>query len=96
MAFISIHCPVCNRLHETLPRYKKAVCSKCIEKYKTKDREGNVKEFYNVDIFGGIKCLVDGETVEDYSCLVNNVRCRGEEGRFGGIVILSDGAVPER
>ena len=53
------NCPICYQKHNTLARYKNAVCNACLTSYGTRDRNGNNKEFYNIDIWGGIKCIIN-------------------------------------
>ena len=85
------NCPLCMKLHKTLPRYKLAICWDCIKGHGTKDKNGNDKIFYNIDIFGGLQAFCRGQTItDDFSCYVNGILCKAEEGRFGGIVILPD------
>ena len=80
-------CPICQKSHSTLARYPKSVCKTCLCTYKTKDEQGNIKNFYNIDMFGGIRAVVNGVDTTDYSCYVNNIECYGQVARFGGIVI---------
>ena len=87
------NCPICYQKHNTLARYKNAVCNACLTSYGTRDRNGNNKEFYNIDIWGGIKCIINEKEVDDFTCYVNNVKCSAQEARFGGIVILPDETV---
>ena len=83
-------CPICNQTHKTLARYKQSICETCLNFYGTKDINGTKKEFYNIDIWGGIKCLMNEKEIDDFSCYVNRVKCHAQEARFGGIVILHD------
>ena len=85
-------CPICNQDHITLARYKQAVCYKCLNTYGTRDQNGNKKEFYNIDIGGGIKCIMNEKEVQDFTCYVNNRKCNAHRSLwcFGGIVILHD------
>ena len=81
-------CPICNESHKTLIRYSNCVCNNCLNNYKTKDKEGNIKEFYNVDVCGGIYCICNKKNIDEFSCYVNNIECTAYEARFGGIVII--------
>ena len=80
-------CPICNETHQTLARYPLSVCHACLQTYRTRDKNGDIKDFYNIDIYGGIRAFVNGQETTDYSCYVNNIKCMGGEARFGGIVI---------
>lgn len=80
-------CPICKKNHQTLRRYKDAVCQTCLDVYGTKNKEGLSKEFLNRDAFGGIICFCEEVATNDLTCYVNKIKCYGEEARFGGVVI---------
>jgi len=81
-------CPICDKEHKTLIRYSNCVCNDCLYTYQTRDKLGNIKSFYNIDFSGGIKAVCKNEPTFDFSCYVNNIECKADEARFGGIVII--------
>ena len=78
-------CPTCSNeitIHERYPNY---ICSDCCNRTLTKD--GDKIEFYNVDGQGGIYSVVDDIVGDIHECYIDDIECRAECGRFGGIVI---------
>jgi hypothetical protein len=85
-------CPICKNLHESLPRYNKAVCFDCLNNFVICDVNGNVIKFENIDDAGGIKSITtlqNGNEIigNEEFCYINGHKCNVDESRFGGIVI---------
>lgn len=89
-------CGICNKVTErNSARYPNAVCEKCIEIHGIKDKDDNVVDFFNIE--GGSEfiavhyyCNSETYTNEDHECWINSVKCRTDEARFGGIVIIPE------
>ncbi|MFC4335097.1 hypothetical protein [Salininema proteolyticum] len=73
------------------PRYPKALCRGCVDR--ATDLEGRPVQMGNTHLSGGFQALhIDDRTVcdqvtEDGLVLVDGVRFRAGEARFGGVVL---------
>jgi hypothetical protein len=76
-------------------RYPKYICSECVSKNKY-DRKGNLVEFYNQSISGGLriayvdshgKTIREDDTQEYCECIIDDKLFFAQEAKFGGIVI---------
>jgi hypothetical protein len=81
------HCPICSAVVETIPRYPRYVCEKCVSL--TVSSDGRPLTFGNEDISGVFVGMYadTGEAYMSHECFINSVLCRADEARFGGIVI---------
>lgn len=79
------NCPICDKNMFTFERYPKMICNECIELAVNKN--GESIKFYNVDITGGFISMVNDVKGEEHECFINNIKCRADEARFGGIVV---------
>ena len=88
MSEITTHpCPICSKPTPHQQRYPLSVCRNCFNK--TSDRTGRKISFSNLDFGGGYRAVVE-ETGKEYNshvCYIDEVKCRADEARFGGIVI---------
>ncbi len=82
-------CPICDGEGLGLARYPRAICSMCAKQATTRD--GRAVEFFNEGMGGGLcaRLVETQQWIDDYECLVNGVRCRAEEARMGGVVVLA-------
>ncbi len=80
-------CPLCFRHIPFNPRYPRAVCPDCI--HLACDGQGQPLDFFNEDAGGGFIAVYrhSGARYPDHICFIRGVRCRADEGRFGGIVV---------
>jgi hypothetical protein len=67
------------------------VCGLC--KHEATDEGGRPLEFFNTSFEGGFgaRYADTGEPRDSHACVIRGVRCRADEGRFGGIVIEAIG-----
>ena len=79
------NCPICNKNMMYLERYPKMICYECIEL--TVNKNGESIKFYNIDHTGGFMSVVNDVKGEEHECYINNIKCRADEARFGGIVV---------
>lgn len=88
-------CSNCAKEVKYNPRYPKYICRDCSSR-DIFSREGELVEFYNTDLSGGLKIVYknsDGKVLrEDDSkseciCLIEGKEFIAQEARFGGIVI---------
>ena len=79
------NCPICDKNMMYLERYPKMICHECIEL--TVNKNGESIKFYNIDHTGGFMSIVDDVKGEEHECYINNIKCRADEARFGGIVV---------
>ena len=79
-------CPLCERPVPATPRYPRLVCGACRDL--VTDAEGEPVRFYNVSVSGGLGADYpgDGRPYTTPVAWVRGVRCRVDEGRFGGVV----------
>jgi len=84
--------PSCNVMVHASPRYPNYVCSTCATESPAVDADGNPIDFFNIDGGGGFISVttVGGEKVQgdNHVCYIRGVKCRADEARFGGIVVL--------
>lgn len=80
-------CPICKAPTYASARYARHLCAAC--ELEAVDVGGRSLRFSNAGIGGGFRAqLADGSEVPDgHECFVRGVRCRADEGRFGGIVV---------
>ncbi|MBN1301926.1 MAG: hypothetical protein JW995_11990 [Melioribacteraceae bacterium] len=81
-------CPICRKQMDYWERYPLMVCHECAGK--TTDEEGIAIAFYSTDYFGtGCEALhrSNREKYESEICFIDGIKCKAEEGCFGGIVI---------
>ena len=80
-------CPICGEHAPANPRYPRQVCAECAGR--AVDEHGRALTFYNQGLSGGFQAQYadTGEWRDGPICYVDGVRCRAEEGRFGGIVV---------
>jgi hypothetical protein len=89
MAMMAGHhpCPICASPVPHWERYPRAVCEVCYGK--ACDADGQKLSFYNISMGGGFQAVFT-ETQAEYdghTCYIEDVECRADEARFGGIVI---------
>ena len=88
-------CPICSKPTPHQERYPLAVCSNCFNKASDKPngmaslRTGRKLSFFNLDLGGGYRAVVEetGEEYDSHVCYIDEVKCRADEARFGGIII---------
>lgn len=80
-------CPICQAEVNPNARYPRYLCRECAAK--AVDEAGRALSFSNIDFSGGFAARYadTGEKRDSHDCLVNGVKCRAGEARFGGIVI---------
>jgi hypothetical protein len=80
-------CPICGSPRPGSPRYPDHVCAECVGRARSED--GRPLRFFNLDLSGGIgaEYADTGEARASLECLVDGVRCRADEARFGGVVV---------
>jgi hypothetical protein len=81
-------CPICKQNMTFFERYPDKVCSECSEKTLTND--GVKIDFYNIDITGGFKSIIQSKPPalgKEHKCFINGLECYADEARFGGIVV---------
>lgn len=80
-------CPICGAPVHASPRYPRKLCPACV--LEAADAEGRSIHFTNTGLSGGFAATPAdaGSLPPGGECFVRGVRCRAEEGRFGGIVI---------
>ncbi len=81
------NCPICKGKVGASERYPNYVCKEC--SLNVTDKSGRLLEFSNVDMSGGYQARYI-DTKENYNshvCYIDDVECRADEHRFGGIVI---------
>jgi len=78
-------CPICVHKMYDSKRYPNSVCNECIESAVTED--GQSIQFYNVDISGGFKSLINDKEGSIHECFINDKKCYADEARLGGIVV---------
>lgn len=81
------YCPVCSAEMAFNPRYPHAVCINCQKK--AVDENGRSLKFFNESLSGGliIQYADNSEVRKSEVCYINGVKCRVQDGYFGGIVI---------
>ena len=81
------YCPICRAEMAFNPRYPRAVCSACQKK--AVDEKGKSLKFFNESLSGGllIQYADNGEKRKSEMCYIDGVKCRVQDGYFGGIVI---------
>ena len=79
------NCPICDKNMMYLERYPKMICQECIEL--TVNKNGESIKFYNIDHTGRFVSMVNDIKGEEHECYINNIKCRADEARFGGIVV---------
>lgn len=69
-------------------RYPERLCPACV--LEAVDDRGRELRFENVGLSGGFRavCTATGEATEHHLCIVRGRKCRADEGRFGGIVVV--------
>ena len=88
MSEVNTHsCPICSESTPHQNRYPLSVCFECYGQ--AKDIAGRKLTFYNIDLSGGYKAIIEetGEEYESHICYINGVKCYADEAKFGGIVI---------
>ncbi len=85
------NCPICSSPVPFSERYPRYVCDSCF--VRATDEEGRGLSFSNVSLSGGFAALYQDthEERESHVCYIDEVKCRADEARFGGIVIQTDG-----
>ncbi|HSE72402.1 MAG TPA: hypothetical protein VLA97_16670 [Nocardioidaceae bacterium] len=85
-------CPLCGTVFDMLPRYHGILCRDCADR--ATDADGRRLRLTNTSLSGGFAAWYadrDRELCEEVSVThvvyVDGVRCRADEGRFGGIVV---------
>jgi hypothetical protein len=80
-------CPICSAPALVSPRYPRRLCPACVAE--ATDPGGRRLLFGNADLSGGLetKYADTGESYAGDECLVRGVRCRVQEGKFGGVVV---------
>jgi len=79
------NCPICDKNMFSFERYPNMICNECIELAVNKN--GESIKFYNIDHTGGFISMVNDVKGEEHECFINNIKCRADEARFGGIVV---------
>lgn len=81
------YCPICGGTVQANPRYPRYVCSSC--RQRASSPEGEFLEFFNQTIFDGYlaRYVETGLDYPRHDCVIDGVKCRADEARFGGIVI---------
>jgi hypothetical protein len=82
-----VACPVCSAPALASPRYPRRLCPACVAE--AADPEGRRLVFGNADLSGGLEAKYAdiGETYAGDLCLVRGIRCRAQEGKFGGVIV---------
>lgn len=87
-----VTCPICGAEQPALPRYPGYLCRSCVSRASTKD--GRRLQLVNTSPAGGFAAryadsgeLCDEATVT-HEVYVDGLRCRAEESRVGGIVVV--------
>jgi hypothetical protein len=89
-------CPICDRPTPQSARYPTALCRECVGR--AADVNGLPLTLQNTGLMGtGFQALYADGTVAQQPTQtgvvwVEGVRCRGQEGYFGGIVVVPDDA----
>ena len=96
MAFVSKKCGICPNNVDRGSRYANynLVCNDCIANNPSVDINGNMIEFQNKSLSGGIMSITTlpdntkkiNEEYMSYECYINNILCKVTEARFGGII----------
>lgn len=83
-------CPICGAGVAASERYPRRVCDPCADRATSTD--GRPLAFFNLGLSGGYDARYadTGEAYQSHECLIDGVRCRADEARFGGIVIELD------
>lgn len=87
-----VTCPLCGTEQPALSRYPGYLCRSCVSRASTKD--GRRLLLVNTSAAGGFAARYadDGELCEEVSVThevyVDGVRCRADESRVGGIVVV--------
>lgn len=83
-------CPICSAQVAPNPRYPRYLCRDCATRASAPD--GRRLALFNTDFGGGFAARYadTDEPYPDHLCIVDGVRCRADEARFGGIVIEAE------
>ena len=87
-----VTCPICGTEQPALPRYPDYLCRSCVSRASTQD--GRRLRLVNTSAAGGFAARYadTGELCEEatvtHEVYVDGVRCRAEESRVGGIVVM--------
>jgi molybdenum cofactor guanylyltransferase len=90
---LSHACPICGQRQPASPRYSRYLCRNCVNR--ATDEASRRVSFKNAGMAGGLLVRWEDagqreEVVGRFITWVDGVRCRAEEGRFGGIVVQTD------
>jgi hypothetical protein len=85
-------CPVCSAPAAVSPRYPRRLCPACVAE--AADADGRRLVFGNTHLSGGFeaKYADTGETYAGDQCFVRGIRCRAQQGKFGGVVVQPVGS----
>ena len=89
-----VTCPICGADQPALPRYPGYLCRECVSRASTED--GRRLVLVNTSLAGGFAARYadSGELCEEATVThvvhVDGVRCRADESRVGGIVVVPD------
>lgn len=80
-------CPICSAEVRIVSRHPNYVCHRCAAKASSAD--GRRLYFCNENLSGGFLAFYadTDESYDSHICFIEDVRCRADEARFGGIVI---------
>ncbi len=81
-------CPICSKPVQPSQRYPNYVCGDCAKLARSQD--GRELIFFNVSLSGGYAAQYadTGEAYNSHDCYIHSIKCRADEHRFGGIVIV--------
>lgn len=81
-------CPICYKTVQPSERYPNYVCADCAKLACSPD--GRALLFFNTALSGGYAAQYadTGEPYESHDCTIHGIKCRADEHRFGGIVIV--------
>lgn len=81
------NCPICSNQTPHSERYPKSLCSDCFGR--ASNAQGQKLAFSNLSMSGGFQALIvdTQEIYPSHTCYIDNIECRADEARFGGIVI---------
>jgi hypothetical protein len=89
-----VTCPICGADQPALPRYPGYLCRECVSRASTED--GRRLVLVNTSLAGGFAAryadsgVLCEEATVTHVVHVDGVRCRADESRVGGIVVVPD------
>jgi len=81
-------CPICLEKVKPMDRYPNYVCSVCAAR--AADETGRSLTFTNVSLSGGFRAVYfdTREERDSHICYIDGIKCRADEARMGGIIII--------